>query len=173
MYLFLAFFIAGLLLAVRLMFFGAERARRSEGALPLRRWEPALVAFLVMLGLAGYLLTEKAGMALATGTVAAALLALAFAAIATRLAIAAARIQPEHDPDDPRFVHQGRVGVATVAIPESGQGVIRFGEAGAETEVPAREISGESVAAGEEICIDRVEDGVAFVERWAEVEARL
>ena len=30
-----------------------------------------------------------------------------------------------------------------------------------------------SVAAGEEVAIDRVEDGVAFVEQWAQVEARL
>ncbi len=173
MYLFLASFTGGLLLAVRLMFFGAERRRLREGALPLRRWEPALVAFLVMLGLAGYLLIEKGGVALLPGTGAAATLALAFAAFTTRLAIAAARIQPEHDPDDPRYILQGHVGIATVAIPEGGEGAIRFGAPGAETEVPARGISGEAIAAGEEICIERVEDGLAFVERWAVVEARL
>ena len=52
-------FIAGLLLAVRIMFFGAERrAGRSADALPLRRSEPAIAAFLVMFGVAGYLLTR-------------------------------------------------------------------------------------------------------------------
>ena len=47
LYLYLVSFFAGLLLAVRLMFFGAERRRiPSPEALPLRRWEPAVVAFL-------------------------------------------------------------------------------------------------------------------------------
>lgn len=172
-YLFLASFFGGLLLAVRLMFFGAEPRRHREGALPLRRWEPAVVAFLLMLGIAGYLLTEKAGLDSAAGTAAAAVLALAFAAIVTRLAIATARIQPGHDPDDPRYVLQGCVGIVTVAIPAGDEGMICFGETGAETAVRAREISGEAVAVGEEICIERVEEGVAFVERWALVEARL
>ena len=80
-YLFLALFIGGLLLTVRLMFFGAERGRLREGALPLRRWEPALVAFVGMLGLTGYVLTEKVGMAPLVGTATAALLALVFATI--------------------------------------------------------------------------------------------
>lgn len=173
MYLFLGLFIGGLLFTVRLMFFGAERHGLRDGALPLRRWEPALVAFLGMLGLSGYVLTEKAGMTIVPGTGTAALLALVFAAIVTRVAIATARIQPEHDPDDPRYILQGRVGIVTVAIPEGGEGVIQYGEPGAGTHVPAREISGVAIAGGEEICIDRVEDGVAFVERWAVVEARL
>jgi hypothetical protein len=48
-YLFLASFIAGLLLGVRVMFFGAERRRRrSADALPLRRSEPAIIGFLLM-----------------------------------------------------------------------------------------------------------------------------
>ena len=59
-YLFLAAFIAGLMLGVRVMFFGAERRRlQPTDAMPLRRWEPAVVGFLLMFGVAGYLLTRR------------------------------------------------------------------------------------------------------------------
>jgi hypothetical protein len=39
--------------------------------------------------------------------------------------------------------------------------------------VRARTIDGRGVAAGEEVCIERIEDEVAFVELWATVEQRL
>jgi hypothetical protein len=59
-YLFLAAFIAGLMLGVRVMFFGAERRQlQPTDAMPLRRWEPAVVGFLLMFGVAGYLLTRR------------------------------------------------------------------------------------------------------------------
>src|SRR5881275_2062096 len=102
-YFFLAAFIAGLLLAVRVMFFGAERRRlRAADAMPLRRSEPAIVGFLVMFGVAGYLLTRHSAVRTAAGTGIALLLGLVWAALVTRLAVATARVQPEHDPDDPR-----------------------------------------------------------------------
>jgi membrane protein implicated in regulation of membrane protease activity len=173
-FLFLAAFIAGLLLAVRLMFFGAERRRLSRSAaLPLRRSEPAIVAFLTMFGIAGYLsvrngrLTSIAALAIAT------ILGIVFSAIVTRLAIVAERIQPEHDPDDPRFSLQGRVGVVTVSIPADGEGMIRYEDTGAFVTARARDIANGAIAVGEEVCIERVEDGVAYVELWSLVEERL
>jgi hypothetical protein len=39
--------------------------------------------------------------------------------------------------------------------------------------VRARTIDGSAIAAGEEVCIERLDDGVAFVELWAIVEQRL
>lgn len=170
---FLVSFFAGLLLAVRVMFFGAERRRYTAGTLPLRRSEPAFVAFLVMFGIVGYLLTRSGLMMTASRVGVSVAAGVVFAAIVTRLAIATARIQPEHDPDDARYLLQGRVGVVTMPIPAGGEGMIRYGDAGAETAVRACEVSGGAVPEGEEICIERVEDGVAHVERWAAVEARL
>lgn len=173
-YLFLAFFSAGLLLGVRLMFFGAERRRRpSADTLPLRRWEPAGVAFLFMFGVVGYLLTQRAGYTALAGAFSATLVGVIFAAVVTWLAIQTARLQPEHDPDDPRFVLQGRVAVVTVPIPAGGEGMIRYEENGSAPTVAARNIDGIAIGAGEEVCIDRVEDGVAHVELWRLVEQRL
>jgi hypothetical protein len=173
-YLFLASFIAGLLLGVRVMFFGAERQRLSTAdALPLRRSEPAIVGFLLMFGVAGYLLTRRGTVSPGTGTLIAALLGLVWAALVTRLAIATARLQPEHDPEDPRFVLQGHVAIVATAIPSDGEGTITFSEGGAQRTVRARTIDGSAVPDGEEVCIERLEDDVAFVELWSIVEQRL
>lgn len=173
-YLFLAAFIAGLLLAVRVMFFGAERKQlQPRDAMPLRRSEPAIIGFLVMFGVAGYLFTRYGTLSAAAGTGAATLLGLAWAALVTRLAVATARVQPEHDPDDPRYVLQGHVASVSAPIPVDGEGAITFAEAGSQRTVPARTIDGSAIAQGEEVCIERLENGVAFVELWAIVEQRL
>lgn len=171
---FLGAFISGLLLGVRLMFFGAERrTRRHPDSLPLRRSEPAVVGFLVMFGVSGYLLTRPERMTPARGTLIAVLLAAVWATIVTRVAIAAARMQPDHDPEDPRFVLQGRVGIAITDIPAGGEGVIQFDDGTSMQTVRARDITDGFIPVGEEVCIDQVEDGVARVELWSLVEQRL
>jgi hypothetical protein len=93
--------------------------------------------------------------------------------LATRLAVATARVQPEHDPDDPRYVLQGHVALVSTPIPADGEGKITFSEAGADRTIRARTIDGTAIAEGQEVCIERVEDEVAFVELWAIVEQRL
>jgi hypothetical protein len=173
-YLFLVAFIAGLLLAVRVMFFGAERRRlRPTDGMPLRRSEPAVIAFLVMFGVAGYLLTRHDTMSPGAGAGVALLLGLVWAAVVTRLAVATARLQPEHDPDDPRFALQGHVALVSAAIPSEGEGTITFTDAGAQRTVRARAIDDSAIAEGEEVCIERLDDDVAYVELWAIVEQRL
>ena len=172
-YLFLAFFIAGLLLGVRVMFFGAERRRHAADALPLRRSEPAIVGFLLMFGVAGYLLTRRETVSPGVGALIAALLGLVWAVLVTRLAVATARIQPEHDPEDPRFALQGQVAIVSGAIPSDGEGTITFSDAGMQRTVRARTIDGSAIAEGEEVCIERLEDDLALVELWAIVEQRL
>ena len=156
------------------MFFGAERRKRpSADTLPLRRWEPAAVGFLIMFGVASYLLTGREGVSPVTSVVVASIIGVVFAAIVTRIAIAMARIEPEHDPDDPRYILQGRVGVVTVAIPAGGEGMICYEDVSLTPVVRARNIGIAAIAVGQEICIERVEDSVAYVELWALVEERL
>lgn len=173
-YLFLASFIVGLLLGVRVMFFGAERRKlRAADPLPLRRSEPAIIGFLLMFGVAGYLLTRRGTVSTGAGVGIAALLGLVWAALVTWLAIAMARLQPEHDPDDPRYALQGHVAIVSTPIPSDGEGTVTFSDAGSERTVRARTIDGSAIAEGEEVCIERLEGDVAFVELWAIVEQRL
>ena len=94
-------------------------------------------------------------------------------ALASDSQLATARVQPEHDPDDPRFVLQGHVAVVTVDIPPDGAGTIILGDADGRRSLAARAIDGQAIGAGLEVCIERVEEGIAFVEPWAMVEARL
>jgi hypothetical protein len=173
-YLFLTAFIVGLLLGVRLMFFGAERRRLDERTdLRLRRSEPAIVAFLVMFGVAGYLLTRHGTMGSGAGTATALLLGVAWAGVVTRVAIATARLQPEHDPDDPRYRLQGHVALVTSAIPAGGEGMIALPEGSSPGMLRARCLDERGVPEGQEVCIERVDEEVAYVEPWAAVEARL
>jgi hypothetical protein len=173
-YLFLGAFVAGLLLAVRVMFFGAERRRlQPTDAMPLRRSEPAAIAFLLMFGVAGYLLTRHGTLTPGVGTGVALLLGLVWAVVVTRLAVATARVQPEHDPDDPRYVLQGHLAFVSAAIPSAGEGSITFSDAGTQRTVRARSIDDSAIAVGEEVCIERLDDDVAYVELWAIVEQRL
>jgi len=170
---FLLCFLTGILLGVRLLFFGAERRRPVAGAIPLRRSEPAIVAFLTMLGLAGYLFVRYSG--LTTGRVLAYAVTLAaiWAFVVTRIAIATAKIVPELNPDDPRFVLQGCVAVVTRGIEPGAEGEILIPAGESHRSIRARNIGDGGIPAGDEVCIERVEDGVAFVERWALVERRL
>jgi hypothetical protein len=101
------------------------------------------------------------------------LLGLVWAILVTRLAVATARLQPEHDPEDPRFALQGHVAVVTAAIPTDGDGTITFSDGGAPRTVRARTLDGSAIGEGEEVCIERLEEDVAFVELWAIVEQRL
>jgi hypothetical protein len=156
------------------MFFGAERRRaRAADAMPLRRSEPAIAAFLVMFGVAGYVLTLPGRLSSVAGVGVAAALGALWAAVVTRIAIATARVQPEHDPDDPRYVLQGHVATVTDAIPDGGVGTITYGAEDAPQSLRARSVDGQAIDERLEVCIERVEDGVAFVELWALVEARL
>lgn len=173
-YVYLAAFIAGLLLAVRLMFFGAERRRHRPGTTPLRRSEPAAVAFLVMFGVAGYLIARRDTLSPLAGAGMATLFGGVWSAVVGRVAILMARVTPEHDPDDPRFRLQGHVGSVSAAIPPGGTGTIAFHDETGTHLVPARSVDGQAIEAGLEVCIESVgDDGVAVVELWSMVEARL
>ena len=131
------------------------------------------VIFLLMFGVAGYLLTRRGTVSPGTGALIAALLGVVWAVLVTRLAVATARLQPEHDPEDPRFALQGHVAIVSDAIPADGEGTITFSEGGAQRTVRARTVDGTAIAGGEEVCIERLEGDVALVELWAIVEQRL
>jgi hypothetical protein len=61
----------------------------------------------------------------------------------------------------------------TVGISAAAPGEISYEFMGKRQLVPARSIGASLIPSGSEVVIDRIEEGVAFVEEWAVVEQRL
>ena len=176
--LFVGSLILGLALAVRAMLYGVERSQTPFGApspaTPTVRFStPVVAAFAGVFGAAGYLLTRPGRMAPTAGTIIALLVGVTAGAVAVRVVRRAAAFVPEHDPDDPRYVLQGHVATVTTPIGPAGDGEISYVIEGASHTVRARGLDGAIADRGMEVVIERIEDGVAYVEPWAEVEKRL
>ena len=184
-----ACFVAGLLLAVYAMLYGVERTGTAAPAPGERapheargghdpRTEPRplgntqnVAAFLGLFGAAGYLLQRSLppGAALAGAAVAGAAGFGVSALLLRAWAVPGAR----REVVDERYLLQGHPATVTRGIPADGTGEIAYEADGRRWTVPARAWDGQSLARGAEVAIDRVEDGVAYVEAWAQVEARL
>ncbi|HVX41864.1 MAG TPA: hypothetical protein VHB25_20050 [Gemmatimonadaceae bacterium] len=173
--LYLVTFIAGLLLGVYVMIYGVERPReQSPTGERSFRLSPAVgVAFLVIFGALGYVLTQRQassagvrfGIAVAAGLIA--------AVVAARLVRKWWTVTPEHDVDDERYVLQGHLARVTKPIAEGVEGEVTF-EIGNERRVlRARGVDETALASGTDVVIERIEDDLAFVEAWKEVEKRL
>lgn len=178
---FVAILILGLLVAVRVMFFGIEHPQVDQHSLldgapgprpRIRTWYAAAAAFAVVFGVVGYLL-DRSGATAASSLGFAVAAGAAVAALAGWGAVAWARVVPEHDVEDPRYVLQGHLALVTAPIAADREGEITF-EIGSERRtVRARVIDDSSVAVGAEVVIERIDDEIAYVEPWQQVEKRL
>jgi hypothetical protein len=74
---------------------------------------------------------------------------------------------------DERYLLQGHPARVTRAITADGAGEIAYVADGRRYAVVARSLEGDALAQDTEVAIERVEDGVAYVERWTRVEERL
>jgi membrane protein implicated in regulation of membrane protease activity len=183
---FAACFIAGLLLSVFVMMHGVERGRVPSARPPHEetgahdpRTEPrpfanrqGAAAFVTLFGAAGYL-TVRAGFGLAVSVGLAALAGVAGFVLSGLLLKAWALPSARREVVDDRYLLQGHPGVVTRAIPAEGTGEIAYEADGRRWTVAARGWDGAPIEAGAEVAIERVEGGVAYVEQWAQVEARL
>jgi membrane protein implicated in regulation of membrane protease activity len=173
-YAFVLLVFIGLIGGVRVMLYGVERQRTTGDHAPRSfSSSPALLAaFCFVAGIVGYL-TQRLG-ASPTATWLAALGVGAVAAYAASQIIAAWwTVVPEHDVDDERYVLQGSIGRVVAAIASGAAGQISLESSGQSQVLPARAIDDQSMAVGTEVVIERIEDGVAYVEDWATVEKRL
>lgn len=182
----LSFFVTGLVLGVYAMLYGTERAiapaappheRHSEhnpAAEPSPLFNVASVAaFAVGFGLAGYLLTQHTawpwGARLALALVAGGATFVLQSLLIARWAIPGARA----DHIDERYLLQGTLARVTHQALASGTGTLVYALDAHEYTLPVRALDDSALAVGTDVVIDRVEDGVAFVEPWALVEQRL
>ena len=169
---FLVAFIASLVLAVIAMLHGVEytRPKRSRAPSPFFNL-PSYAAFGFGFGIVGYPLATRTHLpvwgvlliALGAG-------ALAVSGMVTLLAKWALRDMSVAETGEEI---QGQLAVVTRDIQSDNSGEISYEVFGKRVRVPAVAISGKRLAAGAEVVIDRIENGVAHVEEWAVVEQRI
>jgi hypothetical protein len=166
-------FVAGLMLAVRIMIRGVERPAASHPSHERSfRLSPAVLsAFGIVFGLSGYLLQTR----LSTGGIFAAsvVLGVVVAVVTARLVTKWWAVVPVHDVDDERYVLQGHIARVTKSIRPEVDGEVAFEVEGERHVLRARGIDHGSLDVETEVVIERIEEDVAFVEAWAEVEKRL
>jgi hypothetical protein len=68
---------------------------------------------------------------------------------------------------------QGTLAVVTKEITPAREGEISYEHLGRREVALARSLGVAAISSGSEVVIDRIENGVAFVEEWAVVEQRL
>jgi len=171
---FLVSFIAGLLLAVYAMLHGVERTRDYRPRVPSPFFNlPALAAFTIGFGAAGYPIATRTSLpGWGVLLIAAATGAAAISGMITLLARWALRGAPT-DSSPTHEEIQGHFAVVTRDITSTEPGEISYALLGREIRVPAKSLAAKTLCAGEDVVIDRIEGGVAFVEEWAVVEQRL
>lgn len=176
----IAAFLAGLLLWIRVMFFGVRRV--DEERLYHRRW-PLAVALFFLIGGAVLYARARAAPVTAGWGLAVVIAALGAAAGAWWVVHRSASI-PSTDPeDDPRFRFQGHVARIVEGITGDDRGRVTFDFDGRRYEFrarwsPAAELppptARDAIAAvGAEVVIETIDDDVAYVEPWSLVEERL
>lgn len=171
---FLVAFIAGLVLAVITMLHGVEHTRRNRSRAPSAFFNlPALAAFAVGFGAVGYPIASRTILpAWGVLLIAAASGALAISGMITLLAAWALRGVSGGSHNDEHEI-QGQLAVVTRDITTATPGEIAYDLSGRQIRVPARALSAKPLSAGVEVVIDRIENGVAFVEEWSVVEQRI
>jgi membrane protein implicated in regulation of membrane protease activity len=170
--LYLVTFVLGLALGVSSMIRGIDRHLARRGKVdPLNM--PTLAAFATAFGAVGYLLVRYTGLGHWTDLGVA--LGAGVAGGTGMFALIAGWALPsaKRDVEDERFLLQGHLGQVTRAIADGGTGEITYEYEGARHAVPARGLDGESIDAGTEVVIERIEDGTAHVARWSEIAKEL
>ncbi len=149
----------------------AQAARRRAEA---RLFSPVAAAVLAAFGLTGGVLLRLVGWSERGSVVAALLAAGSSAVLATVVRSWALDPSAPADPEeDPRFSVQGLPALVTRAIAAARAGEITWRVDGRTEVTEARALDGAALGEGTEVVIDRLEDGVAWVETWHQVEARL
>lgn len=179
--LFLATFVAGLGLAVYSMLHGVERSRKPRKTQPSRASTqkrpsaffnaPAGSALGVVLGAIGYILVTRTAVGIWT-TLAIALVTAA-AATAGMIVLMSKWALPYSGVESFDELIQGQLARVTRPISALGTGEIGFDVDGVHHTFTAQSINGGEIPSDTEVVIDTVENGIARVEPWSEVEARL
>lgn len=182
---YLSAFLTGLVLAVYAMIRGVERVGTSGrspeldafgrrlGVPRLAFSAPTIGAFATVLGVTGYLLWRYSALVAGAQLAVALVAALVGSFFATRAVAHWASQAAEHDVVDERYLLQGHPARVVSPIAPDHVGEVSYLVGGTQYAATAESLDGTAIAAGTEVVIDRVENGVAYVEPWVQVERRL
>ena len=181
---YLAGFLTGLVLGVYAMIRGVERIGsghspeldalgRPVGSARMALTAPTSGAFATVFGITGYLLWRYSPLAIPAQIAVAISVAVLGAILATRAVAHWATQAANEDVVDERYLLQGHPAEVVAAIATTATGEIAYVVGGKRYAVSAQSLDGTPVAVGTEVIIDRVENGVAYVEPWVQVEQRL
>ncbi len=164
--------LAGLLVGVVAMLRGIDRKAR-HGAWVKYLNLPTVGAAAALFGIVGYPLAKYSSLGtaaiLATAGAAAIAAASGMVALIAGWAVPSAALHVE----DPRYALQGHPARVSQDIAMAGVGEIVFELDGAHHAVQAVGLEGASIAAGTEVAIERIENGIAYVELWSNIEREL
>ena len=172
---FASVFLLGIGLGVVAMLKGVERRAPSAPpqAVSARFGLPTLAAFFTGFGALGYILVRTTDLAvigaIGLAAVGGVSMIVAVVVLIARWAVPAAR----REIPDERFEHQGAFARVLSPIDGTRPGTISFDASGRTIQSSARSLDGSPIAAGTEVVIERIEAGIAWVERWEQVERRL
>jgi len=181
--LYLASFLLGLLFGVRAMLVGVERSAPATSGTPSPAAPPAepraslplplLAGFATVFGVTGYLLARYSPLGAVAQVVVAALLGALFAVGMATLVLKWAIPSAREEVVDERYLLQGSPARVVRSIGVDAAGAIEYDAGGTRVVSEARSFDNAPIELGTEVVIERVEAGVAYVERWALVEQRL
>ncbi|HZS57960.1 MAG TPA: hypothetical protein VFA43_01730 [Gemmatimonadaceae bacterium] len=172
-YAFVAAFLVGLILAVFAMLNGVERPDAGAGRRRFALNVPTVAAFAAVFGAVGYPLAVYSS--LGWIPILAIAVACGVAGMVVSLFLLAGWAIPAAKAEvvDERYLLQGCIAKVTEVAPDGTTGMIAFEDAGVRQVSRAAGLDGARLELGTEVAIERVEGGVAYVEPWSQVEARL
>ena len=172
-YTFVAAFVVGLVLTVFAMLNGVERPEVKPGRRRFTLNLPTVAGFATVFGAVGYPLAVYSTLGMPAVLAIAAGVGVAGAVGALSLVAGWAIPAAKAEVVDERYVLQGCIAKVTEVFPDGSGGMIAFEADGVKQTARAAGLDGARLTLGTEVAIERVEGGVAYVEPWDQVEARL
>lgn len=164
--------LAGLAIGVIAMIRGIDRKQR-HGAWVKYLNLPTAGAAAALFGIVGYPLAKYSSLGtaamLAIAGAAAAAAAVGMVALIAGWAVPSAALHVE----DPRYALQGHPARVSRSISGGRVGEITYEHDGSRRTVPALGLDGAAIDAGAEVVIERIEDGIAYVQLWSTIEKQM
>jgi hypothetical protein len=134
---------------------------------------PTAGAAAALFGIVGYPLAKYSSLGtaamLAIAGASAAAAAVGMVALIAGWAVPSAALHVE----DPRYALQGHPARVSQSMSSERPGEISYEHDGIRRTVPALGLDGVAIGAGAEVVIERIEDGVAYVELWSTIEKQM